>query len=116
MLQRQSIRAPRGKQAPFEIICLNWRPCPRNTLRGFARIKIFPWGLIINDITVHTQNGKEWATFAGTPQLDENRELVREPGGKIRYYPHLWFEIPDLTRTFSTEAVRAVKKFLGGSL
>src|SRR5262245_36266553 len=74
-------------QAPLEtdIICLDWRPCNRNTLRGFAKVKIPAWGLILDGLAVHEKEGRQWAQLPARPQVDKDGNVLREDDGKIRY-------------------------------
>lgn len=61
-----------------------WRPMVKNTLRGFASIE-FPFGLRIQDITVHVKNGKAWIGMPGKAQLDQDGTVRRDDSGKVKY-------------------------------
>jgi len=56
----------------------NWRPCLRNTLRGFANVAL-PNGLQIDEIAVHVRRGRARASLPARPMLDTaGRHVVRE--------------------------------------
>jgi hypothetical protein len=71
--------------SPHSVTCLAWRSCARGTLLGFARIHVQAWGLAINSVAVHESHGKQWVQLPSKPILDDQRELVRGPDGKIQY-------------------------------
>lgn len=39
----------------------------RNTLLGFAKIRVPAWHLTIADVAVHTKDGKRWAHTPTSP-------------------------------------------------
>lgn len=51
------------------IQCLNFRPCVRNTLRGYADLELPQTGIILADCTFHEKNGKQWVTFPAQARL-----------------------------------------------
>ena len=89
------------------VVCLAWRPLERNTLKGFARIHVPAWHFTIIDVAVHESHGKRWAQLPARPQLDDNRELIREADGRIRYARILEFD-RDTAARFSAAVVNAV--------
>jgi hypothetical protein len=97
-------------QAPLseKVICLDWRPCNRNTLRGFAKIKIPAWGLILDGVAVHTKEDKSWAQLPARPQIDKDGNVIREDDGKIRYAKMIEFDDKRKAWEFSDEVVAAV--------
>jgi hypothetical protein len=94
-----------------QVECLGWRPCERGTLRGFAHIRVGRWRLTIGGVAVHDKNGKRWVQLPARPQLDDNRELVREPDGKIRYSKILEFDDRDVADQFSLLVLRAIEEW-----
>jgi hypothetical protein len=75
-----------------------FRPVVRNSLRGFVRVRL-PSGMILHDVTLHSQAGKTWASPPGRPQVGADGAQMRDPDGKLLYVP---------TVTFATSADRAV--------
>lgn len=94
---------------PASLQLVAWTAVERNTLRGFASVKLRN-GLTINDVSVHTTNGKSWASLPSKPMLDRNGMAVRDAAnGKIRYLPVLaWPNKPTADR-FSIAVVAAVE-------
>ena len=95
----------------MKLICTDWRPCERNTLCGFADFLLPAYGLNVRDCAVHDSNGKSWVQLPARPQLDRNRELVREDNGRPRYATILMFETNDAAAEFNDAALRALQDF-----
>jgi hypothetical protein len=99
-------------QSPIEpgIICLEWRPVERNTLRGFAEIKVVPWRLIMDGVAVHERDGRSWVQLPARPQIDKDTGTVVRDGAKIQYAKVLEFDDREIANRFSDAVVAAVKK------
>ena len=97
-------------QAPLseKIIVLDWRPCERNTLKGFCKIKIPAWGLVIDGVAIHRKEDRQWAQLPARPQVDKDGNIIREDDGKIRYAKILEFTDKRKAWDFSDEVVAAV--------
>ncbi len=91
--------------------CTAWHPCERNTLRGFADLFLPSLHLEIRDCAVHEKNGKRWVQLPAKPQLDNNRELVRDPAGKIQYATIMRFRDRPTADAFSGAVVTAIQDF-----
>jgi hypothetical protein len=61
-----------------------WTPLRRNTLRGFVDA---PYGsLNIQDIAVHSKNGRSWAQLPSKPMISsKDGTVLRDDTGRIRY-------------------------------
>ena len=94
-----------------KVICIDWRPCERNTLRGFANFLLPAIELHIRDCAVHESHGKQWVQLPARPQLDQNRELVRGADGKVRYAAILAFDSTEAAADFNDAALRALQDF-----
>ena len=102
----------------LSVECSDWRPCERNTLRGFADIFLPSLHLEIRDCAVHEKNEKRWVQLPAKPQLDNNRELIRDPTGKIQYATILKFRDRPTADAFSGAVVAAIQTFelgIGGA-
>ena len=93
----------------FRVECLTWKSFERNTLRGFATIRICPLQLTIEGVAIHEKNGRRWAQLPARPQIDTDRNLIREPNGKVRYTKILSFDDRRVADAFSAVAVKAVE-------
>ncbi len=91
--------------------CTGWHPCERNTLRGFADIFLPSLHLEIRDIAVHEMNEKRWVQLPARPQLDGNRELVRDQAGKIQYATIMRFRDRPTADAFSGAVITAIQDF-----
>ncbi len=95
----------------MKVVCTDWRPCERNTLRGFADLLFLAIGLHVRDCAVHEHNGKHWVQLPARPQLDENRELIREENGRVRYATILVFDSTEAAYEFNEAALKALETF-----
>jgi hypothetical protein len=88
---------------------VEWRSFQRNTLLGFAKIRVPEWRLTFDGIAIHEKNGKRWAQLPSKPVLDANRELVKESDGKLRYAKVIEFDDREISTRFSDAVVKAVE-------
>lgn len=90
------------------LILLSWKPPPKNTLRGFASIRLRN-GLVINDVSVHRANGKAWAALPSKPMIGSDGTPIRDrETGKVRYAPILAWSDRTTSDRFSEAVVAAV--------
>jgi hypothetical protein len=90
---------------------VEFKPMHKNTLRGFASIKIPSIGLTIKDITLHEKNGKRWASLPSRPMINRDGRAVTDESGKIQYAPLLSFESRSTADEFSKAVIDAVEQF-----
>ncbi len=88
--------------------CLDFRPLAKNTLVGFARIRIRELKLIINDVTLHQKGAVRWAGVPAKPQFRDGA-LVTGDDGKLAYVSVLEFEDRPARDAFSAALWRAVE-------
>jgi hypothetical protein len=91
------------------LVCTEWRPLVRNTLRGFAQIEIKELRLKIHDIAIHEKDGRRWAQLPAKPQIRDGT-LVTDDSGKTQYYPVMSFDSREVANAFSAAVVAAVLK------
>ncbi len=95
----------------LHVECLAWRPCVRNTLRGFADFRISEIGLAVRDCPVHEKTVKRWVALPARPRLDKDRNLVSDAQtGKIEYSKVLGFEDRAQADAFRDAAIAALMK------
>lgn len=92
---------------PSRLSLLDWRAVSKNTLRGFAKIKL-PNGLIISDIAVHTINDQWWAALPATPQIENGQH--REVDGKKQYKKILEWGDRSTGDQFSAAVIELLKE------
>jgi DNA-binding cell septation regulator SpoVG len=57
---------------PIEVV--NFRPYGKNTLRGFATVRLTSVNLEIRDIAVHEKSGQSWLSVPSRPYETEDGE------------------------------------------
>src|SRR5262245_29456004 len=92
------------------VACLDFRPLERNTLKGFAKIKIGPWCLVLDGIAIHEKNGRRWAQLPDRPQLPQDGQVLRDDTGKINYAKVMEFTDRGVADRFSAAVVEAVER------
>jgi hypothetical protein len=86
---------------------LEWKPLARNSLRGFATVRLGR-ALKISDISVHNSNGKRWASLPSKPQISGD-SVQKDANGKIRYVPILQWLDREAADRFSNAVIEAVE-------
>jgi hypothetical protein len=89
---------------------VEFRPLQRNTLVGFAAIRIPAMRPTILDVALHTNGEARWAELPSKAQLRDGM-LVRNEQGKTQYAPVLEFDTPSVRNAFSQAAVHAVLEY-----
>jgi hypothetical protein len=94
--------------ADFDSIALlEWRPLKRNSLRGFATIRLGKF-LKISDIAIHASHGRRWAQLPSKPQV-ENGVHVKDQNGKPKWVPILSWTERDVGDRFSEALIRGIE-------
>ncbi len=88
------------------IECEEFKPFLKNTLRGFATIKIAEMRLRIKDVAVHVKNGSRWAAMPAKPQIKDGAVVTKE--GKAQYQNILEFADRPTSDAFSEAVINAV--------
>ena len=103
--------APDQKQARPGLRLLDFTPVRKNSLRGFATVRL-PIGLVINDVVVRQggRAGRAWALLPSKAMLDANGRVLRDDAGKIRYAPVLGWAASERREEFSRRVVDLVRQ------
>lgn len=96
------------------MILREFRPMVKNALRGFATIEL-PSGLVIKDISLHTLNGKSWASLPAKPHIAKDGTPVMKDG-KAQYISILQWKNRELADRFSEALVGIVSAGHPGAL
>jgi len=91
------------------VALLEWRAVRKNTLRGFATIRLGK-SLRIKDVAIHTSNGKRWASFPSKPVLDQQGVQTKDERGKNRFAPLLEWLDRDSADRFSEGVIACVER------
>jgi hypothetical protein len=92
------------------IECEDFKPFAKNTLRGFATIRIPDIRLRIKDVAVRVKNESQWAALPAKPQIKDGK-VVTNAEGKAQYTNILEFADRSISDAFSRAVVAAVLKF-----
>ena len=95
--------------SPMPVSLVEWKKLPRNSLRGFASVRLGA-SLIIKDITVHSSGGKRWAGLPGKPLIQADGTAKRGPNGKPVYVPMLEWVSKEAADRFSEAVISAVER------
>jgi hypothetical protein len=93
--------------AKLTVRCVAWRPLCRNTLRGFATVRVEEMRLAFHEVAIHTSHGKAWAQLPGRPWAKDG-QLVTGDDGKVKYQPLFEFDTSAVRDAFSDAVIRAV--------
>ena len=91
---------------PMPVVLENWRPLVRNTLRGFATVRV--GALKISDVAVHVKNDRTWAQLPSKPQIGQDGIARRNDAGKIQYSPVIEWTTRESADRFSDGVVAAI--------
>lgn len=95
--------------APMPVAILAWRPLTRNTLRGFATVRLGA-ALKINDVAVHRhENGRCWAAMPSKPVILPDGSAKIGDNGKQIYVPILEWTDRAASDRFSESVVAALE-------
>ena len=101
-------------QPAMQLTLLDWRPMKRNSLRGFATVRLGK-AFKISDIVIHCNSGKRWASLPSKPQVDGNGVAVKDERGKIKYLPVVSWMDKDSSDRFSVAVIEAVEREYPGA-
>jgi hypothetical protein len=92
----------------FTITCQDFKPFRRNTLCGFATIRIAELHMVFKELPIHQKGEKRWASLPARPQVNKDGVANRDAAGKIIYTSLI--DIPDQAArdAFSRAVVNAV--------
>lgn len=94
--------------ANMPVSLLSWKPLARNTLKGFADVRVGK-SLIIREVSVHTSHGKRWASLPSKPMIKDGRTVTNE-SGKVQYVPVMEWADKDAREAFSGGVIEAIER------
>jgi hypothetical protein len=91
------------------ITCTDFRPLRRNTLRGFATVRIDELKLSLHDVAIHQHdNGSRWVSLPAKPMVDSAGVAKRTSDGKLEYVKLFSFDSRAVSDAFSTAVIAAL--------
>jgi hypothetical protein len=94
----------------LSIVCLDFKPLCRNTLRGFAVVKVEQMRLVMREVAIHSKGDRAWAQLPSRPWVKDGR-VVTNDDGKIQYSALLEFDSGEVRTAFSDAVIRALLRF-----
>lgn len=95
-------------QPMMPLSLLDWRPLKKNSLRGFATVRIGK-ALKVSDVSVHCSNGKRWASLPSKPQINKEGVVLKDDSGKVKYLPIVSWTDAESGDRFSEAVIAAVE-------
>jgi hypothetical protein len=95
------------------IVISNWKPVQKNSLLGFFSAQM-PSGMIMNEISVHSSNGKLWASPPSKPMVGRDGIALKDENGKVKYSPLIAFSDKSVRDKWSDAVVRALQAAVPG--
>jgi hypothetical protein len=92
---------------PSIVIIEEFRPLLKNTLIGFARVKM-PSGLVFHDVSIHRHGDSTWASPSAKPQIGRDGSHIRRDG-KTQYSPVVSFASKEVRDKFSDAILDALR-------
>jgi hypothetical protein len=92
--------------AKLTITCTDFRPLRKNTLCGFAKVRINEMRLVIHDLAIHRKGDSRWAQLPAKPMLKDGAAIFKD--GKAQYTTILEFDHRDVRQAFSDRVIQAV--------
>jgi hypothetical protein len=89
------------------ITCEDFKQFHKNTLIGFATVKIEAMRLTIKDIAIHEKNDRRWAQLPAKPQIKDG-SVITDSSGKAQYSPIMSFDSREVSDAFSDAVIKAI--------
>ena|ERR1700722_12579493 len=89
------------------VVIEEFRPIIRNTLRGFARVRM-PSGVIFHDVSVHQKGEILWASPPSKPAMGRDGSQIKRDG-KLTWAPIITFATKEVRDSFSSAVVNALR-------
>lgn len=95
--------------AALPVVLLEWKPLQRNTLCGFASIRLGAT-LKIHDVAVHRHaGGRCWAQLPAKPMISADGTAKRDANGKVQYVPLMEWTDRAASDRFSEAVIAAIE-------
>ena len=114
--QHNTRPAPVQTPSKRTVAVLAWKALERNTLRGFVTVVVKELQLVIHDVAIHERDGKRWVQPPGKPQLDRDRNTIKNEAGKVQYTPVVEFGSRKVADAFSARVLEALDVHQGRAL
>ena len=96
-----------GSQMPVAL--LEWKAVRKNTLRGFAKVRLGR-SMSIKDIATHVKNGRRWVQLPAKPIINQDGTAKKDDAGKILYVPVIEWTDREAADRFSQAVIEAIDR------
>lgn len=90
------------------ITLLAWKPMVKNTLRGFANVRLGR-SLIMKELTCHESQCKRWVGMPGKPMIDGSGQVKKDDRGKQQFASILEWTDREAATRFSEAVIAAIE-------
>lgn len=96
------------------VIIEEFRPMTRNSLRGFARVRM-PSGVVFHDVAIYAKGDEAWASPPSKPAIGRDATQIKR-GGKPVWQPVVSFASKEVRDRFSEAVIGALRVAHPGAL
>jgi len=110
MMRSTSHGVPIGQKP--QLTLEKFRAINRNTLRGFADVRVPVGGtasIVIHNIAVHRKGERAWVSLPMKPRLTETGEQLRDQAGKATYIALLEWDSRETADRFSAKVIDLIE-------
>ena len=97
----------RAAVTKLTLTVVDFRSQAKNTLIGFAVVRVNEMRLTIKDVAIHQKGDSRWAALPSKPQITKDGQAVTRDG-KIQYLNILEFDNAAVRSAFSTAVIAAL--------
>ena len=90
------------------IVVEDFRPLVKNSLRGFARVRL-PSGMVLHDVAVHVRNDRTWVSPPGRPAIGRDGTQMKDQAGKLVFSPTVSFADRPTSDRFTAMVLAALQ-------
>jgi hypothetical protein len=94
----------------YTVTCEGWKALEKNTLKGFAVIRVSELDLLFREVAIHQKGDRTWAQLPSRPWVKDG-QVVTDDSGKIQYSVLIEFTRPETRNAFSQRVIDAVLRF-----
>jgi hypothetical protein len=92
--------------------CTAFQPVRRNSLYGFATIRVAEMMMSFRDVAIHQHGDSRWAQLPAKPQMDKAGNPIRDRStGKVAWSTIVDFDNKPVRDAFSRAVIAAVLEF-----
>ena len=99
-------------EAKLAVEIIAWRSFEKNTLQGFATVRLPALHLVIHGVAIHRGGRGRWVQLPAEPNMKGNVPVINRDAGKIEYTLILAFDRKDVGDRFRDRVLEALDRYL----